>query len=175
MSRLRRLWFDGVLVALVIAAIVGIGWAQGKKAAVPPEQLLSADSVFYARFSGIDTQRAAYRQSALHDVLEETSLGKFIAHLTQVLSQAFGAEEGVGAARDLLEDVWHHGAVAGLSFSAAPKIEPALTVVLPGGATADRLAKLEKSLQAMANPELQKVERDGRTVYLLGKGSDQLA
>ncbi|MBI3467567.1 MAG: DUF1559 domain-containing protein, partial [Planctomycetes bacterium] len=54
-------------------------------------------------------------------------------------------------------------------------IEPALTVVLPGGATADRLAKFEKSLQGIAKAELHKVERDGRTVYLLGQGSDQVA
>ena len=168
----RRL--DFALVALAVAIVGGLAWAHVQKSSVAPEELLPADAVVFARWSGIESQRDAYNQSALHDVIELTSVSKFISHLSERVQEALGAQQS-GPVRDILDEVWRHGAVASLSFATGAKTEPMLTVVFPGAGVKTRAEKLNQAVRAMAGDKITTREQDGRTIILLGQGDDAVS
>ncbi len=172
MSLQQKRRVDFVLLVLIVAGLAGLGWSQVKKDSVAPEQLLPADTMMFGRWSGIEAQRAAYSQTALHDVIEKTSMGKFIGHIAERMQQAMGAPE-VGPVRELLDEVWRHGAAVSLGFTSAPRTEPLLTVVLPSAGTKARAEKLEKTIRALAGEKIEKREQDGRTLWVASQGGDE--
>jgi prepilin-type processing-associated H-X9-DG protein len=167
----RRLDF-ALVIGLVAAAAAALAWVQAKKS-VAPEELMPADAVVYGRWAGIASQRDAYNKSALHDVIEQTSLGKFIGHVAECVQQAMGAPQ-VGPIRDILDEVWQHGAAVALSFATVPKVEPQLTIVLPGAAAKARVERLEKAVRELAEGKATSQVLEGRTVWSTGQADDEL-
>lgn len=174
MSLKQKRRYDCALIAAIVAIVGSWAWARTQKPSVSPEELMPADAVVYGRWSGIESQREAYNQSALHDVIEQTPLGKFIGHVAEQVQQAMGAPEA-GPIRDILDDVWQHGAAVSLSFTTEPKTEPNLTIVLPGAATKERAARLEAAVRELSGGKATSRKQDGRTVWSTGQANDEFA
>ncbi len=171
MALVQRKSFRLALLAMLVVAGAGLGWSQVKPAA-SPEELLPADAVLYVKWSGVDAQREAYTKSVLHDVLETPSVGKFIDHITQLITRAIGPD-AVGPYRDVLDEVWKQGAVASLSFPNGPKVEPIGTVVFPRAAAAAGAEKLAEVLKKVGGGKT--IEHSGRTLHVIGAGKEQFA
>jgi prepilin-type processing-associated H-X9-DG protein len=134
-----------------------------------PEELLPADAMVFARWGGIDAHRGEYEKSALHDVIEKTSLGKFAANLLGQIQGAAGAEVPAGA-WDMAGQIWQGGAVLAVNVGAGAEPKPRLTIVFPGAAN-----KLAAAIEALAGGNAERVEKQGRKVTALASGSEQVA
>lgn len=175
MSRVQKRRLDRALIVAIGVIATGLAWSHFQQPSVAPEELLPADAVLYVAWSGVDSQRAAYNQSALHDVIEQTSLGKFFSHVAESILRSAGGEKPA-AYRDLWDGVWQRGVVGSLSFTSGPKVTPVFTIVFPGSTDrkwAESLNELIRSLTE--NEELKTVEQDGRTLHVLQSRTDQFA
>ena len=168
----KRRW-DCAIIAVVLATVGVLAWAHVQKANVTPEELLPADSVLVVRWSGLDSQREAYSQSELHDVIEGSSLGKFIAHVSETVFQAAGV--GDGPVREFWDEVFRHGVVGSLAFAADPQPTPIITIVFPRAGEKRRAENLIHLVRGLAeNPEVKIVEQDGRTLNVIAsRGGEQ--
>jgi prepilin-type processing-associated H-X9-DG protein len=134
-----------------------------------PEELLPADAMVFARWGGVDAHRGEYEKSALHDVIEKTSLGKFVEHLWGQIQGAAGGEIPAGAL-DLAGQIWRGGALVAVNVDSGAEPKPRLTIVFPGGAN-----KMAAAIEAVAGGNAQKADNQGRKLSVVSSGSEQIA
>ena len=150
-------------------------------ATVPPEALLSADTLLYYRFDGFEPHRKAADKTAYAEIMRG-DLGGFLQHLGDVLQQQILPDmlgepdpDDSSSLAELLPGAFdyfcQHGVVVGLEASAIlplPRVQ--LTVVFPGagdGEDCETLASTLKALAQCAELEVQEVQVEGRTVTQL--------
>src|SRR5438132_5329123 len=78
----RRLAILGALLLLPAAA-------RGENAKPTPEQLLSAKSLFYFRYDGLDEHRKAYDKTVMAEVMNG-DMGEFVDYLVSTTKNAIG-------------------------------------------------------------------------------------
>jgi prepilin-type processing-associated H-X9-DG protein len=159
-----------------MAILGGLPWSHFQKPSVSPEELLPAESVLYVGWSGVASQHEAYGGSALHDVMENTSLGKFLAHVSEAVFRAAGVEEPASA-RELWSELCQHGVVGSLSFTTEPRISPVLTFVFPGAGTRKWPENLSHIMHGLAESSQEKtLAHDSRTIHVItGRDGEQFA
>jgi prepilin-type processing-associated H-X9-DG protein len=176
MSLMQKRRLDCALVAAMMAIGGGLARSHMQRSNVSPEELLPADSVLYIGWSGIVSQQEAYSRSALRDVVEQSSLGRFLAQVSNAVYRAAGVE-GPEPVRELWNELWRHGVVGSLSFSTESKITPVITLVFPGAADRHWTANLNAIIRGLAETsDVKTVEQDGRSLQVIqGRGGEQFA
>lgn len=148
-------------------------------AARPLESLLSADSLAYLRFDGIDPHRKAYEKTILHELLQE-DLGEFLGYVTGLWTEIL-VEQAKNAANpaqqnalrflskpaDLIKYAEQNGLAAGLEVTGHSPPRWQLTVVFPNAAAKNRpvvLAMLRLMAALAIEGELKETKQRGRAI-----------
>ena len=171
----RRMGFAGLVFLLSAVSMAGIGWVRQETANQTPDELLPSGTLLYAHWAGIEPQRRAYENTALHDVLQDTSLGQFITHVARQIAGASG-NKVPPAAWELLDEIIHYGVTVSFSLDGMWQPAPRLVAVFPDGASAVRFGKLDQSLRTLVPGRVEQLELEGRTVWQVsGFGSPKIA
>ncbi|HEV3258052.1 MAG TPA: hypothetical protein VG013_14300 [Gemmataceae bacterium] len=158
--------------------------------ATAPEQILSADSVLYLRWDGLDTHRRAYEATALGEVMSG-DLGGFIDYGVTTLKDAVGPTlakqlllQGASADKvkqlslgfkrlpDTLGYLSRQGLVVGVELIELKTPRVQITVVFPNGAESKEhktiLAGL-RLISALAETPVTERNSQGRTLFELDR------
>jgi hypothetical protein len=180
---MRRVWGVGWGAAIVVGCAVVLGAAVGMgqggaptTQAAPLARYVPAEGlVAYVEFDGIDAHTEAWRRTAAHAVLAETTTGAMLKAVIQqvadgILNQMDEKPLDGGQLAALVEHVARHGFAFGINAPEMGEGPPLVTLVIRGGAQAAVKAPLE-ALVRSAVPEdaaTQVVTRqDGRRLVVV--------
>lgn len=154
---------------------------------VAPERLLSADSLIYLRFDGLDAHRKAYEQTVLGELMQG-DLGNLVGYVATVLKDSLGpvlakekllggsdsdslkrVQKGFNHLPEVLNHLSKQGIVVGVEADpTAFRIQ--LTVVFPEGGDAknrDGMLAFIGMIPALAKIPVKETNAEGRTIFTL--------
>ncbi len=150
-----RFAFPGLVVLLCISPI-----AAQRVDKHPPEALLPAGCIAFARYDGYEPHKKAYDGTALAKVMND-DLGEMFDHFLDVLDVQFAEtspkwKKGKGILQTALAGYWKHGLAVGLEVGDGDFEKWRLTIVLPQGINPpyrDAVLQAFKSLDKKADAD----------------------
>lgn len=181
---LRRLAVAAILLLIVPAM------AFAQETAKTPEQVLSADTILYFRFDGMEPHRAAYDKTALAEVMRG-DLGTFLDYLVTALKdnvapQLVGGQllqgippdqlqkiqAGVNQIGQVFTQISDRGFVIGVELISLEPPRVQVTVIFPNTAKSKHPKAIPDALNlaiSLAKAEVKESKIDGRTVSIVQK------